>query len=394
MIFQQMAAATRLNIETIPQRWGMSMATVLSVAIVVAVLLSFLAIANGFQRTLAGTGSDDVALITSEGAQAELNSGIDRESFRLIETAPGVAAGPDGAPLLSPEAYVITDGTLRASGSDGNLGLRGVTETATGFRPGFRLISGRMFEPGAAEIIAGEGVLAEFEGFGLGETLRLGTNEWTIVGVFSTGGTANDSEIWADLAVIQNLYQRGSAVSSIRAALVTPEAIAELQTFIEDEPRLRLEAVSEREFFARQAGGLSAVIRFVGWPLSVLMAVGALAGAWNAMYASVDGRVRELATLRAIGFNGSAAFTGALAESLLLSFIGGIVGAVGTWIVFDGWTASTFNTAGSFTQVTFSFAVTGQSVINGVILALIVGLLGGIAPAWRAARTPLLAVHG
>jgi len=390
---QQIFAVIRLNIETIPQRWGMSLATVLSIAIVVAVLLSFLSIAAGFQRTLAGTGSDTIALITSEGAQAELNSNIDRESFRLIETAPGVAVGPDGAPQLSAEAYVITDGTLRASGSDSNLGLRGVNPAATGFRPNFRIVEGRMFEAGAGEIIAGEGVLQEFTGFEIGRSLQLGNNEWVVVGVFTTGGTATDSEIWADLGVIQNLYQRGSSVQSVRAALAGPDSLAEIQAFIEDDPRLRLEAVTEREFFARQAGGLAAVIRFVGWPLSIAMAVGALAGAWNAMYASVDSRVRELATLRAIGFGGGSAFLGAMVESLLLSFVGGLVGAVGPWLVFDGWTASTLN-AGSFTQVTFNFAVTGESVVNGVILALIVGFLGGLAPAWRAARTPLLAVHG
>lgn len=390
---QQIFAVIRLNIETIPQRWGMSLATVLSIAIVVAVLLSFLSIAAGFQRTLAGTGSDTIALITSEGAQAELNSNIDRESFRLIETAPGVAVGPDGAPQLSAEAYVITDGTLRASGSDSNLGLRGVNPAATGFRPNFRIVEGRMFEAGAGEIIAGEGVLQEFTGFEIGRSLQLGNNEWVVVGVFTTGGTATDSEIWADLGVIQNLYQRGSSVQSVRAALAGPDSLAEIQAFIEDDPRLRLEAVTEREFFARQAGGLAAVIRFVGWPLSIAMAVGALAGAWNAMYASVDSRVRELATLRAIGFGGGSAFLGAMVESLLLSFVGGLVGAVGAWLVFDGWTASTLN-AGSFTQVTFNFAVTGESVVNGVILALIVGFLGGLAPAWRAARTPLLAVHG
>jgi len=389
----QIFAVVRLNLETIPQRWGMSTATVLSVAIVVAVLLSFLSIANGFQQTLAGTGSEDIVVITSEGAQSELNSGIGREAFRLIETAPGFRTDAQGNPILSDEAYVVTDGTLRASGTDSNLGLRGVTEAAIAFRPNFELIEGRLFEPGSAELIAGDGVIAEFEGFELGSTLRLGTNEWTVVGVFTTGGTAMDSEIWADVGVIQNLFQRGSTVQTVRGFLNGPDSLEAIQEFVENEPRLRLEVVTEQTFYARQAGGLSAVIRFVGWPLSVLMAVGALAGAWNAMYASVDSRVRELATLRAIGFGGFSAFSGAMAESLILSAIGGVIGAVATWAVFDGWTASTLGT-GSFTQVTFDFAVTGQSVVNGVILALVVGFLGGLAPAWRAARTPLLAVHG
>ncbi|XBQ15713.1 MAG: ABC transporter permease [Oceanicaulis sp.] len=391
-MLKQIGAVTMINLRSIPQRWGMSLATVLSVALVVGVLLGFLAMANGFRATVNGTGSDDVAVILSSGAQAELNSGLGRDSVRLIEVAPGIATDAAGDPVLSAELYVIADGRKRATGTDANLPLRGVGENAAALRDGFTLTEGRMFAPGSNELVVGEGVIREFAGFDLGETIRLGANEWRVVGVFSTGGSVFDSEVWADLGTIQNLYQRTGAVQSVRARLEDPAALDRLKAYLENEPRLDVEASSEREFFAASAGGTSDLLMFLGWPLAIVMAVGALAGAWNAMYASVDARTREIATLRAIGFAGFPAFVGTMAESLLLALIGGIVGAAATYLVFDGVSASTLG--GGFTQIVFSFAVTPAAVIAGVTLALIVGAFGGFFPAIRAARVSILRAQG
>jgi putative ABC transport system permease protein len=391
-MFSQIAAVTSINLRSIPQRWGMSLATILSIALVVGVLLGFLAMANGFRATVSGTGSESIAVLLRSGSQAELNSGFGRDTVRLIETAPGVARDADGNAILSAELYVITDATKRSTGNEASLSLRGVDDMAPRLRENFQMVEGRMFAEGSNEIVVGEGVIREFSGFDLNSTIRMGPNEWRIVGIFSTGGSVFDSEIWADIGTVQNLYNRGASYQSIRVQLDGENGLAELQAYVENEPRLDLDVETEKEFFAQSAGGLSNLIMYLGWPLAVIMAVGALAGAWNAMYASVDSRVREIATLRTLGFSGFAAFVGTLVESLSLAFIGGLVGALITYFVFDGVSASTMG--GSFTQVVFSFAVTIQSVVSGVILALVVGLFGGFFPALRASRVPLLEVHG
>lgn len=391
-MLKQIGAVTMINLRSIPQRWGMSLATVLSVALVVGVLLGFLAMANGFRATVDGSGEDDVAVFLRAGSQAELNSGLGRDSVRLIEAAPGIAADAAGDPILSAELYVIVDGIKRSSGTEANLPLRGVGPDASALREGFTMTQGRMFAPGSNELVVGEGVIRQFAGFDMGETVRLGSNEWRVVGVFSTGGSVFDSEIWADVGTIQNLYQRTGTVQSVRARLTSPEALAGLQQYVADEPRLDLDVTSEREFFASSAGGTSDVIMFLGWPLAVIMAIGALAGAWNAMYASVDSRTREIATLRAIGFSGFPAFVGTMVESLMLASIGGLLGAGATYLIFDGVSASTLG--GGFTQIVFSFAVTPAALVSGVVLALIVGLAGGFFPAIRAARVPILKAQG
>ena len=390
-MFNQIAAVTLINLRSIPQRALLSGATVFSIALVVMVLLGFLAMSNGFKQTMQGTGSTDVAVMLRTGSQTELNSGLSNDQVNLIEEAPGIARDAAGNPIVSGELYVIVDGLKRASQTEANLPLRGVGAAAQSLRAGFAMIDGRMYEPGTNELIVGEGVIREFSGFDLGQTIRLGSNEWVVVGIFTTGGSVFDSEIWTDLGVIQNLYQRGNSVQSIRARLTSAEAIEELQAYSENEPRLNLDIQNEVDYFAGQAGGTSNLIMYLGIPLSIAMAIGALAGAWNTMYSSVDTRMREIATLRAIGFSGFAAAFGTMVESLVLAGAGGLIGAVAVYLMFNGVSASTLGSG--FTQVVFSFAVTGGSIVTGVVLALVVGLLGGMIPAIRAATVPLLAVH-
>lgn len=390
-MFNQIAAVTMMNLRSLPQRTGMSLATILSIALVTGVLLGFLAMADGFRQTVGNTGSPDVAVILRSGSQAELNSGLSSEQVRLIEAAPGIASDADGNPMVSGELYVIVDGRKRSSDTEANLPLRGVGAQALGLRENFAITQGRLFEAGTNELIVGEAVIRQFSGFELGQTIRLANNDWVVVGTFATGGSVFESEIWADTGVIQNLYQRGTSVQSIRARLTSPDAITQLREFAEAEPRLETDILPETEFYAEQSKGMSRVITWVGWPLAITMAIGALAGAWNTMYASVDARMHEIATLRAIGFSGFAAAVGTLIESLALAGLGGLIGAVATYLLFNGMTASTLGSG--FSQVVFSFAVTSGSIITGIILALIVGFLGGLIPAIRAATVPLLAVH-
>ena len=390
-VFRQIRSATWLSLSSIPSRAGLSISTALAIALVVGVLLVFLAMADGFQRVVEGTGSDDVAVVLRSGASAELNSGLSRDQARLIEQMPGVAKDASGAPIASPELYVVVDGIKRSSQTEVNLPLRGVSPAGPALREGLTIVDGRMFEPGANELVVGQGVLREFDGYELGRTVTLGLTEWTVVGVFALNGSVFESEIWADLPTVQNLFRRGSSVQTVRVQLTSPEAIEELRVAIEAEPRLNAEVKSENEFFAEQSSGTINLIKIFGWPLAITMALGALAGALNTMYSSVQARTREIATLRAIGFGGFPAFVGAMVESLVLAAAGGLIGSLVTFLIFDGLSAATIG--GGFTQIVFSFDVSAAALMNGLILALTVGALGGFLPAIRAARAPLLAVH-
>jgi len=385
----QVVAVTLINIKSIPQRFWLSLSTVVAVALVVMVLLSFLAMANGFQRTLASSGANDVAIVLRGGSQAEINSTVSREQVRLIEDAPGIARSPDGKPLVSAELYLIVDGVKRASQTKANLPLRGVGQEGAAVRKGIRIVEGRMFSPGANEIVVGKALLREFEGFEIGKTVPFSTTRWTVVGIFEADGSLFESEIWADLPVVQSLFNRSNIFQTVRVRLQSAAALDTLKRYVDEEPRLKLDAKSEVTYFTEQASQTSDLIQKLGWPLSIAMALGALAGALNAMYSSVATRAVEIATLRAIGFGGFPAFVGTLVESLILATLGGVIGAVATYLVFDGFSASTLGA--SFTQVVFSFSLSPALIAQGVMLALTVGLLGGLFPAIRAARMPIVA---
>ena len=387
-LFLQIAAVTLINIKSIPQRFWTSLSTVVAVALVVIVLLSFLAMANGFQRTLKSAGAEDIAIILRGGSQSEINSVISREQVRLIEDGPGVAPGTDGKPLVSAELYIVVDGIKRSSQTKANIPLRGIGEEGAAIRKDIKLVAGRMFHPGANEIVVGKSLLSQFQGFDLGERVKFLTTQWTVVGVFSADGSVFESEIWGDLPVVQSLFKRNNVFQTIRTRIESPAALAELKRYADADPRLKLDVKSEQDYFAEQSSQTSDLIQKLGWPLAIAMALGALAGALNTMYSSVAARSVEIATLRAIGFNGFPAFVGTLAESLLLAALGGIVGAVATYLVFDGFTTSTLGAG--FTQVVFSFQLTPGLAAQGLALALAVGLIGGLLPAVRAARMSIV----
>ncbi|HEX5847294.1 MAG: ABC transporter permease [Rhodoplanes sp.] len=384
----QIVAVTAINIRSIPQRFWLSLSTVVAVALVVMVLLSFLAMANGFQRTLKSAGAADIAIVLRGGSQSEINSSIAREQVRLIEDGPGVARGPDGKPLVSAELYIVVDGIKRSSQTKANIPLRGIGEEGAALRKDVTLVAGRMFNPGANEIVVGKSLLSQFQGFDLGERVKFLTSQWTVVGVFAADGSVFESEIWGDLPVVQSLFNRNNVFQTVRARINGPAELAELKRYADTDPRLKLDVKSEQDYFAEQSSQTSDLIQKLGWPLAIAMALGALAGALNTMYSSVAARSVEIATLRAIGFGGLPAFVGTLTESLLLAGIGGVLGAVATYLVFDGFTASTLGAG--FTQVVFSFKLTPALIGQGLALALIVGLIGGLLPAIRAARLPIV----
>ena len=385
----QIVAVTTINLKSMPQRLWLSLSTITAVALVVMVLLSFLAMANGFRRTIEGAGAPDVAVVLRGGSEAELNSVVTRDQVRLIEEGPGVARGPDGRPLVSAELFVTVDGIKRSTGTKANLPLRGIGAEGAALRREISLVAGRMFNPGSDEIVVGQALLREFQGFELGQTVTFGSSRWTVVGVFSAGGSVFESEIWADLAVVQSLFKRNNTFQTVRVRLRDAAALGELKAYADGDPRLKLDVKSEAEYFASQAARTSDLIQKLGWPLAIAMALGALAGALNTMYSSVAARAVEIATLRAIGFGGFPAFVGTLTESLVLAAIGGAIGAAATYFIFDGFSASTLGAG--FTQVVFSFRLSPQLIGQGILLALVVGLIGGLLPAFRAARMPIVA---
>ncbi len=385
----QVAAVTVINVKSIPQRFWLSLSTVVAVALVVVVLLSFLAMANGFQRTLASSGAEDVAIVLRGGSQAEINSTVSRDQVRLIEDGPGIARGSNGKPLVSAELYLIVDGVKRSSQTKANLPLRGIGQEGAAVRKGIRIVEGRMFSPGANEIVVGKALLREFQGLELGQTVAFAASRWTVVGVFEADGSVFESEIWADLPVVQSLFNRNNIFQTVRARLQSAADLETLKRFVDEDPRLKLDVKSEAAYFADQAAQTSDLIQKLGWPLAIAMALGALAGALNTMYSSVAARAVEIATLRAIGFGGFPAFVGTLVESLILAALGGVIGAAATYLIFDGFSASTLGA--SFTQVVFSFELSPALIAQGVILALVVGLAGGLFPAIRAARMPIVA---
>ena len=388
-ILLQMLAVTIINLKSLPQRLWLSLTTVIAVGLVVTVLLAFLAMANGFRRTIADSGAEDVAVVLRSGSLSEINSVVLRDQIRLIEDGPGIARGAGGKPQTSGELYLTVDGIKRSTRTKANVPLRGLGPQGAALRRGIVLTAGRMFNPGSNEIIVGKALGSEFEGFDLGRTVTFGTSRWIVVGIFSADGSVFESEIWADLPVLQSLFKRTGSFQTVRARLTSPAALEALRAYSNSDPRLKLDVMSEAAYFAQQASNTSDLIQKLGWPLAIAMAFGSLAGALNTMYSSVATRSTEIATLRAIGFGGFSTFVGTLVESLILAAVGGVIGATAAYLIFDGFTASTMG--GSFGQVVFNFQLGPRLIGQGLLLALAVGVLGGLLPAVRAARMPIVA---
>jgi len=381
-----MFAIILLNLRTIPLRFWMSLASVTAIAVVVAVLLSFLAMANGFRTTLEGSGSDDFAMMLRSGSQAELTSVLTRDQVNIIAESAGIARDHKGA-LISAELYLTVDAKQRNSQSKVNLPFRGLDERGLELRPNIHLKAGRMFEPGKNEIVVGEAIQREFAGFELGNTVKLGNTEWQVVGIFSARGSIFDGEIWTDVRTLQNQFNRGNTFQIVRAKLVNTGDVNPILNAINADQRLNLDVKTEKAFYQKQSQGISNLIFYIGWPLAITMSLGALAGALNTMYNSVAQRTGEIATLRAIGFSGLPIFAAILLESLVLSFVGGIIGTTIAFLFFDGISASTMGNG--FTQITFQFEMNAKVFIQGIILALTIGFSGGLHPAFRAARLPV-----
>lgn len=385
---KQLLAVTFLNLRTIPQRLGSSTVAVVGIAGVVIVFVAVLSIAEGFRKTMAGTGSASKALIMRGGADTELSSILMRDSVDIIKQAPGIAPGATG-PMASAELFVIVDLPKKSTGTEANVPLRGVQPEAVAARENLRIVDGRMFEFGRNEVIVGRAAQGQFAGLDVGSQIRTGQNAWTIVGAFEADGSVAESEIWVDASVLQSAYRRGSSYQSVIAKLESAEAFDSFKAALTSDPRLDVQVVRESEYYAEQSVMLSNLITTIGYLIAILMGIGAVFGAINTMYNAVASRTREIATLRAIGFGSMPVIASVIGEALTLAAIGGLIGGVIAFITFNGYQTATMNFQ-TFSQVAFSFAVTPALLVQGLVFALVMGFIGGLFPAIRAARLPIV----
>ncbi len=383
----QAVAVTGVSLRSIGQRWGAALVTVFGVAGVVTVFLAVLSIGEGFRATLASTGAPDRVLVLRSGANDEMSSMLDRESVRVIQDTPGVLHDA-GGPVASGELFVIVDVPKRSTGTDANVPLRGVPPEAFRVRDEIRIVEGRNFNPGSNEIIVGSGAAGQYAGLTVGATLVRGKNEWRVVGIFDGGGTIADSEIWSDRAVLAPAYRRGDTVQSVFVKLGSADAFGAFKDALTTNPRLNVKVVRESEYYEEKSRTLTEIVRYLGYPIALLMGIGAIFGALNTMYSAVASRTREIATLRALGFRGGAVVASVIAEATLLGVVGGLVGGGLGWLAFDGFRTSTLNWQ-TFSMVAFSFRVTLSLLVQGTVYALLIGLVGGVFPAVRAARLPV-----
>ncbi len=385
----QLAAVTAMNLRNLPARAGTALVAVVGIGGVVAVLVSLLAMGEGFRAALDLSGRDDVVLVLRGGSADELSSAFGREEVSVIAAAPGILADARG-PVASPEFYTIVDLPMRSTGTAANVPFRGVTARGAQVREGFRIVEGRDFQPGRNEVIVGRGALAQFGNIELGRDVTWGSQSWRVVGVFEAGGSVSESEVWADLTVLQGVYRRGNSVQVVRARLAGPGSLETVKDWLAADPRVNVTVRTEREFYADQSKVLITLIRYVGGAIAVLMGIGAVFAALNTMYSAVSARTREIATLRALGFGSTPVVASVLIEALVLGLLGGLAGGALVYLALNGYQASTLNWA-SFSQITFAFTVTPQLLVTGVIYALLLGLVGGLLPALRAARLPVTA---
>jgi putative ABC transport system permease protein len=385
-MFKQLWVVSVMSLQTLPQRLGASGVIVIGIAGVVAVLISVLAMGVGFRHTLADSGRMDRAIILRGGSDAELNSNLTREDVDTIGNASGVAKDSNGKALISSELVTVVNVPKIDTGTDANITLRGVGLKLTEVRPELHIVAGRMFRPAVREVIAGLGASKQFRGLQPGDVLRLRNADWTVTGVFTSNGDVHESELLGDVDTVGSAVERVGYSSAI-ALLVSPDAFTAFKDALTTNPQFKVDVQREPEYYAAQSKSLTKAINIVGNTVAVIMAIGAMFGALNSMYSAVAVRGLEIATLRAIGFGAFPVLLSVMIEALFLSLLGGILGAAIAWLLFNGHSVSTLG--GAFAQVVFKLTVTGTLIATGIVWACVIGVLGGLFPAVRAARLPV-----
>jgi putative ABC transport system permease protein len=388
-MLSQIIAVTGVNIRSMRERIGSSTVAVVGIAGVVLVFVAVLSIAEGVAATMKSSGDPNTAMILRSGSDTEMTSGMLGDHVNVIKDAPGIARDADGRPLASPELFVIVDHPLKRGGSAANVPLRGITPEAFKVHGGVKIIQGRNIEFGKNEIIAGKAAARQFAGLDVGASLKWGENTWQLVGIFEDGGSVSESELWCDVKILQPAYRRGNSYQSVYAKLASPDSFQQLKDSLTTNPQLTVSAIRAPEYYAQQTLTLQGIIKTIGGIIAILMGVGAIFGAVNTMYTAVASRTREIATLRALGFGSVPVVVSVLAEAALLSLVGGLIGGAIAWAAFDGYQTATMNFQ-SFSQIAFAFAVTPKLLGMALVYALMMGLVGGLLPAIRAARLPVV----
>lgn len=389
---RQAASVTAIGVATLPQRIGSSAVIVVGIAGVVAVLVAMLAMANGYQETLRRSGSDDTAIVLRGASAAEVSSVLGHDAAVVIEQAPGIAKDEQGRPIASPELVVAANLPMKGGNPEedfGSVQLRGVGEMAWKLRTNAKIVAGRQFTPGLRELVAGRGAQRQFDGLEVDREVKLGNQSWKVVGIFESND-AMDSELWGDSAVVGSTYRPAgsNSSSSVFVRLTGADAFDAFKASLTSDPRLQVDVDRTSDYFSKQSEGMSKVITVIGMVVGAIMAIGAVFGALNTMFAAVATRAREIATLRAIGFRGVPVVVAIMLETMLLALLGGVLGGLVAWLVFNGYTASTL-AAGTTGQLTFQFHVAAPVLWTGLKWALAIGFIGGLYPALRAARLPV-----
>jgi putative ABC transport system permease protein len=385
--FSQTLAVIALGIRTIPRRLRTSLVAVTGIAGVVIVLVAVLSIGEGFRAAMTDAGSPAHAIVMRSGADSEMTSGLGGPETDVIKQAPGLAREA-GRPVASAELYVIVDLPKRSTGTTANVPLRGIEPTAMQVRDTVKIAEGRMMQFGTNEAVVGRGVVRQFSGVDLGSDFKSGQLTLKIVGIFDAQGSVSETEIWCDAHLIQGVYRRGNSYQVVLARLDTPAAFDPFKNWLTSNPQLDVQVKRESEYYAAQSTVMTSLIQGIGYTIAGLMGVGAVFGAILTMYTAVATRAREIATLRALGFNTWSVLVSVMTESTALALIGGLAGGIVTYLAFNGYQTSTMNFQ-TFSQVAFAFRVTPRLLTMGIVYALVMGLIGGLFPAIRAARLPI-----
>ena len=386
---RQAQSVAAVGISTLRQRLGASAVIVVGIAGVVGVLVALLAMAEGYAETLRKTGGIDTAIVMRGASASEVASVLDRESVTLIQQAPGIARNDKGEPLATSELVVAANLPIKGGGPDeeGSVQLRGVSEQTWAVRPQIKIVAGKRFTPGLRELVVGRGAARQFAGLEPGHEVKLGNQKWTVAGIFASGD-AMESEIWGDATVVADTYRRGSGRASVTVKLADPQAFGAFKSALEANPQLKVDVNTTLDYFAKQSEQVTKVLRVIGITVGAIMAIGAMFGALNTMFAAVAARAREIATLRAIGFPGLPVVVAVMLETMLLALAGGVIGGLLAYLIFNGYGASTM-AAGSVGKLSFELRVSPDLLWTGLKWALAIGFIGGLFPAVRAARLPV-----
>lgn len=382
-----MAIPIVYNFRSVTARWTSTIVAILGIAGTVGVFIAMLSLAKGFKATLVASGSPGNVLVMRAGSPSEMMGGVTLDSVRIVQDAPGIARDANG-PLVTQEVVGVVPFPLIKTGTDANVQVRGVSPNVLNIRNFVKISEGRMFTPGLSELVVGKNAEKTYSGLKLGNTVNFGGGRWTVVGIFDAGGSAFDSEVWCDAKILNEVLKRPDNIfQSMTVHLTSPDAFQTFKDSISSDPRLNLDVTREVDYYAKQSRVMTTMITVLGGLVAAIMAIGAIFGALNTMYSAVSERGREIATMRAIGFGGAAVVFSFLIEALLISFVGGVLGCLAV-MPLNGFTTNTLNFQ-TFSNLSFAFKITADLLIGGIIFALVMGVLGGIPPAIRAANRPV-----